>query len=205
MVALSADRPSIGNVSKLRVVALGLAGIVFGLLLGALVVVAIAIQFFDYQIVRVESGSMAPTLEVGDLVVVKPAGGANVEDGDIILFETNVGVPVMHRIIATNRIVTNISNQEGEQVGSITKFNFVTQGDANPQPDAQQVPGEMVRGEVWFTIPALGGTDTFSLQFFFLALAGIIVLAWVSYEAYKFLGRKSKNNQLATSQDSEEQ
>lgn len=201
MFAARKPAPTIGTVSKVRGTFITIGGLLFGLTLGALVVAAIAVQFLDYKIVRVESGSMAPTLEVGDLVVVKPAGGANVGEGDVVLFRSNVGVPVMHRIIGVSEIVTNVRDQDGELVGRTTEYRFITQGDANPNPDANEVEGEQVEGEVWFTIPAIGGSDTFTLQFFLLLIAGIIALGWLSYEGYRLLGRREKKKRPAESEE----
>ncbi len=50
-------------------------GIVFGLSLGACIVAILATRFFDYSILTVQSDSMKPALERGDIVVLERAGG----------------------------------------------------------------------------------------------------------------------------------
>src|SRR5690606_2120739 len=108
----------------------------------ALIVLALSITFFGFKLVRVQSSSMEPALSVGDLVLVRPVAPKDIKEGDIILFETNVGAQVMHRVVGINSIITNVRTPEGELVESNEKFRFLTQGDANPNPDAGDVPQE---------------------------------------------------------------
>ncbi len=185
--------------SFVRRLVVGLGGLVFGLAIGLLILVAIMIQFLDYQLVRVDSDSMEPAFERGDLVAIQPVSAENVEDGDVILFRTEVGASVMHRVVGRNEIVTNVQNQEGEIIDRVTEYQFVTQGDANPSPDAERIPGQNVQGKVWFSVPLLGGADTFSLQFFLLLMAGVIILAWISYEGYRFFGRREQKGNASES------
>jgi signal peptidase len=71
---------------------------------------------------RVESTSMLPTLEEGDLVVVQPVPFSDLKVGDIIVYDppcSVTGASVIHRIIA------------------FTSGAALTKGDNNPYTDPQ--------------------------------------------------------------------
>lgn len=103
----------------------------------------------DYPLEVVVSGSMVPTLQVGDLVIVK--GGFSGEEinvgrvgGDIIIFPRpgNPSELIAHRAIEKHR-------------GS-NGFYFRTKGDNNSMPDGWLIfEGEIV-GKVIGRIPLLG-------------------------------------------------
>lgn len=96
------------------------------------------------------SGSMLPTLKIGDLLIIQ--GGlragdiyANPGDGDIIIFRdprNPSGIPIVHRAIE--------KYQEGEE------WYFRTQGDNNPHPDSWPVPEDYLLGRVIVAVPLLG-------------------------------------------------
>lgn len=178
--------------AKVRAIASGILGIVLGGLFAALIVLALSITFFGFKLVRVQSSSMEPALSVGDLVLVRPVAPKDIKEGDIILFETNVGAQVMHRVVGINSIITNVRTPEGELLESNEKFRFLTQGDANPNPDAGDVPQEQVIGEYWFSIPLLGGADALPLQMMLMLLAGFIALGWISWEGFQWTSRRRK-------------
>lgn len=86
----------------------------------------------------IESGSMAPALRVGDVVLVSRAARP-VTPGDIVTFEDRErGGLVTHRVI----------DRRGRGV--------VTQGDANPTPDVAAVRPDDVVGVVTLRIPFAG-------------------------------------------------
>lgn len=94
----------------------------------------------------VASGSMTPTLNVGDVIVVK---GVNVEElkvGDIIVFNPPKpyynGVPWVHRIISIQKI-------NGE-------LYIRTKGDANIYPDPFTLTKSEIIGLVIFKLPYIG-------------------------------------------------
>lgn len=180
------------SVFRPKSVLIVLGGSLFGVVLGAMFVAALAVQFFDYQIVRVQTGSMQPSYSQGDLVIVRPVKAADIEQGDVILFTANTGSSVMHRVIGVNTINTNIEDQQGNLLEARTEKRFVTQGDANPVPDIGDVSQTQVQGAVWFSVPGLGGTDEFTMQAFLLAAAGLIVVGWIGYEGFRFSDRRSK-------------
>ncbi|RLI19871.1 signal peptidase I [Candidatus Bathyarchaeota archaeon] len=110
----------------------------------------------DYPLEVVISGSMIPTLQVGDLIIVE--GGLNGESiradetrGDIIIFPK----PGNPEELIAHRAIEKIRGSEG--------FYFRTKGDNNPVPDRWLIfEGEVV-GKVIGKIPLIGFLFT-SLQ-----------------------------------------
>ena len=104
------------------------------------------LRFFlatDMPFVAVASGSMRPTLEVGDLVIVQGVPASEIKEGDIIVFN-NPGEKTykIHRVIA----IETLAN------GTI---RFKTKGDANPTEDPW-IPEQNVKGRVLNRIPYIG-------------------------------------------------
>jgi signal peptidase len=88
-------------------------------------------------------GSMAPALPAGAAIVLLPLTPDAVRVGDIVAL-----VPPGRENLVTHRVVA-IEDGNGDPA-------LVTQGDANPQPDAWRVPlhGEAFR--VALVVPAIG-------------------------------------------------
>ncbi|MCE4609579.1 MAG: signal peptidase I [Desulfurococcales archaeon] len=116
-----------------------------------------------YRAYVVVTGSMEPTLNIGDLVVVSPK--SSYETGDIISFDYN-GVIITHRIY------------------SVLDDNTIrTKGDANAEPDPYVITSDIVIGALKLRIPVIGwiiillNWNIYSR----LAIAGlsIIVIAYV--------------------------
>lgn len=108
----------------------------FGLVVYAFVCTARgkAVTVAGYSLLHVITGSMEPTISVGDYVIVKHEDSSTLVAGDIIAYYTKdpqiYGLPVIHRI------------HEVKDDGT-----FVTWGDANPIPDALAVYPEQVLGK----------------------------------------------------------
>lgn len=92
--------------------------------------------------VAVATGSMEPTVAVGDVVVTCPSSAENLREGDIIRYQKGA-TTVIHRIVACTQ----------DENGGLA---FITQGDSNNTPDADPVLPEQVLGKVVFNIPKLG-------------------------------------------------
>jgi len=110
-------------------------------------VVAVAIIWFSVGLfpihpALVSSGSMRPTMDVGDVVIIAKVPANVVKPGDIIQFRRPEKVTVMHRVI-------DIQQTEGGEV-------FITKGDANSEPDTDPVTPENVVGKAVFNIPKIG-------------------------------------------------
>jgi signal peptidase len=110
-------------------------------LLGAVVVLVVLPKVIGGQALTVETGSMAPTLPVGSIVVERPADPGSLRVGDIATYRLADGAGlVTHRIVAVDA-----RHQQ-----------FVFRGDANPVADPEPVPASAIAGRVWFTVPYAG-------------------------------------------------
>jgi signal peptidase len=136
---------------------------------------------------------MEPELSVGDLIVVRPAAQSDIATGDIIMFTQGVDeIPTVHRVIGENKINTVLKGQDGAEDTTFTTKRFVTKGDANERPDSTEVTGDALKGELWFTVPGLGGTSGLPLQLILILIAGCLGVGWVCYEIYNRLGKNEK-------------
>lgn len=97
--------------------------------------------WLPYQVV---SGSMAPAIQVGDLVLVEPKRpGIPFAPPTIITFTDDRGRTVTHRVEEARR-------GDGGEVW------YTTKGDANPAPDTEGVPHGRVRGSVRIVLRGAG-------------------------------------------------
>ena len=111
-------------------------------LLLPLTVFVVSAWLMGWQLMSVQSGSMAPTYPVDSLLVVGAVDPTEVETGMAIVFEDPAG---------GGRLVTHrVVSRAGDAVA------FVTQGDANAQQDAFPVTARLVRGRVLWHVPELG-------------------------------------------------
>ncbi len=124
--------------------------VILVVLVGLLLLGSVAPIPGNFEIKIVQSGSMEPAIKVGSLVAIKPADDYNI--GDVITFgEDEQGeVPTTHRIV-DERIVSG-------------EVRYTTQGDANDDPDAQEVGEREIIGKVLFSIPFLGFILDFARQ-----------------------------------------
>ena len=156
--------------------------IVEGLLTAFLVVAILLLGFmligprFGWETHPVLSGSMEPALKVGGIIVTKPERLENIQVGDIITFQAELGPKVTHRVV-------NIVEIEG-------KLHFQTKGDANEEPDPNFVSakGEEMR-KVVFHLPYLGFVAQFmksKLAFLvFVGIPAIILIVWFGKDIRK--------------------
>ena len=93
----------------------------------------------------IPTGSMVPTIEPGDLVVLTPVTGSPIPIGTIIAYRTTCFAvsPVVHRVIAEHETASG-------------SYVYTTKGDHNPSPDPCPVPASAVVGKVSVVVPDLG-------------------------------------------------
>jgi signal peptidase I len=119
------------------------ATVVIIVLVAATAVLAVLPRLVGGAAMTVLTGSMAPDLPVGSVVLVRRVDPATLRVGDVATYRQAGGSNlVTHRIVAidlTSRPIT-----------------FTFQGDRNPVPDPQPVPATAIRGKVWFDVPYLG-------------------------------------------------
>jgi signal peptidase len=122
-----------------------LRGIIVCAIVTAVAIFACAVvpSLFGYRTMIVTSGSMEPTVSVGDAAMVKPVDGSAVEIGDVITFRSAGGTGMTtHRAIAT------------KEIGG--KIYYQTKGDANETPDPDLVAADAVYGKVPLSISKAG-------------------------------------------------
>ena len=117
----------------------------------AVAIFSVVIVFFSFGYLGVTptviySGSMQPTLNVGDIVVIQKTPIETLKQGDIIQYTDN-NVTYVHRIYAIDT--------DAQQKYIITK------GDANDLPDSTPIVPDQILGKSLFTIPQLGWIQIF--------------------------------------------
>lgn len=142
-----------------------LIALVTSVIIGLLIIVTIVLPVMNGSLhfLTVLSGSMTPAISPGDIVVSQYVDPETIKVDDIITFQhpdQKDTESVTHRVI-------NISNQDGQSA-------FYTKGDANENPDLNQVDAENVIGKVVFVIPLLGYLVNFAQSLFGFILLIII-------------------------------
>ena len=136
---------------NIAVAGVGLAAVA---VLAGLTVLA---PFFHYSTYVVLSGSMAPSIQVGSVVVVRATPPEELKIGDVITFvRAGDQENVTHRIVAIEDTVDGPS--------------FTTRGDANNVADTAEIRYNAMAGKVAASLPFVG-----------------YVLKWVSSPAARLL------------------
>jgi signal peptidase len=124
----------------------------------------------------VRTGSMAPALPVGSLIIDRPVSPTALDVGDIATYrENDDGVTryVTHRVVGV--------------AGPSSALRFTFRGDANSTADPRSVPAAAVVGKVWLHVPYVGSIAD-RLTNVRWVLVGLGVLALGSYSAWQIAG-----------------
>ena len=136
-------------------------------------------RLFGYTPMAVQSDSMKPTFNKGDMIIVKKVDDfMKLKEDDVITFYTFVD---NQKIINTHRIV-KIEENDGNRT-------FVTRGDNNPIDDESQVKAADIIGEWTGTsIGKLGVVLDFvqTQKGFFICIIIPIAIIFL-FELYKFI------------------
>lgn len=116
---------------------------VFLLVLVGIVVLGVR-ALLGWQPYLVTSGSMAPTMVPGDVILVEPKVPGNPFDAPTIITFTDPG-----RGLVTHRVMSAERAPDGE-------VRYVTQGDANPVPESGTVGHGQVVGSVRYVLRTVG-------------------------------------------------
>ena len=95
-------------------------------------------SIMGYTVLRITTGSMAPTYDVDTMIVVKKPEPSQIREGDVITFYSTD--PALEGSLNTHRVVS--ISQEGDG------YVYVTKGDNNNVVDAYDVPSENLLGKV---------------------------------------------------------
>lgn len=152
----------------------------FLLTLGAIAAAAVP-ALLGYDLMVVTGGSMSPTIEARDAVLISKPAVATLRPGDVVTFVA-IGAtrPTTHRIASLHRV-------DGE-------LFFRTKGDANRSPDANLAPASAVIGRV--TLRVRGGATVVGMltaPIGRLLLIGLPVLVLLGLEIRDFVrdGRRT--------------
>ena len=126
--------PVIRTVDSIAIVLVGVIAI--------LVTGALALAVAGYRPLVVRSGSMVPTLAIGDLIVVDDVHARDVHVGDIVAYVDATGESVTHR-------VRSITRNDG-------RLEFETRGDANQTSEHWSRRPDDVLGRYAWRIPVVG-------------------------------------------------
>ena len=112
--------------------------------LGAALLAATAPLAIGYRSFTMRSGSMTPTLDVGDVVVTEPIAPPAARVGQIVAFPDPEGSGRLfsHRVQSIRT--------DGDVV------HFVTRGDANTSTERWSVPAGGTIGRVVYRVPKIG-------------------------------------------------
>ena len=132
-----------------------------------------------YRSYLVQSGSMAPSVMIGDVVIT--AQGREYSSGEVVTFLDRDERTVTHRIIAT----------EGNQATPI----LITKGDANQAKDRDQIVPDRVLGKVILVIPKLGFLIAFSRTIPGLLLLVVIPALIIVYDEIKNFSKYKKTSE----------
>ncbi len=109
-----------------------------------LLLIFFSFGYFGVQPTIISSGSMRPSLDTGDVVIVTDVEIDEIKEGDLIQYEWNE-FSTIHRVHKVHNL--------GE---GTTPIMFTTKGDANDEPDVDPVMPDQVTGKVVFNIPKIG-------------------------------------------------
>lgn len=109
------------------------------------VALAVVPRALDGAALTVLTGSMVPTYDPGDMVVVRGVhdARAEIQEGDVVSFQPLPDDPTL----VTHRVVDVRSTSEG--------LLYVTRGDANGADD-DPITGVQIKGEVVYHVPYVG-------------------------------------------------
>lgn len=149
---------------------------IFKIIVGNLIIFSLVFLFIGnlssfsdkiYDIVRyrsyvIISGSMEPTINIGDLIITTKVNREDLEVGDIITFDRD-GMTATHRIIELN------------------DHELITQGDANNVHD-NPIAYEDIIGKYQFAIPKFGHIIQFTTTPTGMILIVTLLLVYGIYE-----------------------
>ena len=109
-----------------------------------LFIVFFSFGFLGFTPTVIYSGSMSPTYEVGDIVLIdKDIDKSTLEVGDIVQYVAyDNHTLIIHRIVNTTQVME--------------ETQFITKGDANDDPDFKPIPKGRIQGKPVYNIPKLG-------------------------------------------------
>jgi signal peptidase len=115
-----------------------------GAVVSAAVIAALGLVLSGYQVLVVRSASMAPTIAIGDVVLVDAVPASSIKVGDVVTRPASPewGESLTHRV---QRVTVQDAGLRVE-----------TRGDANQDPERWTVPADATLGRQVGQIPSIG-------------------------------------------------
>jgi signal peptidase I len=115
------------------------------LIAGVVILLSVGVgALLGFRALVVRSGSMAPAIRSGDVVVTRLVRPSSVEPGDVVTFRD----PSRHGDLVTHRVVQ--VRREGDRLA------FVTRGDANNGEERWSISPDGTVGTAAFRVPQAG-------------------------------------------------
>lgn len=191
-----------------------LQGLSYGLLgiaLAASTIVVVIPKFAGAVPVTILSDSMAPSMPVGSLAIIKPNSPLNRDELTVLTPEEirarsdfsslQLGAVVAYQpdrndpTIIIHRIVRMTSHADG-------RMTYTTKGDNNRVPDREKVADYQIRGTVWYHLPPPIGTfntwlnhDEGNRSVAIIGIAGV-GYAWALFLFGRAIWRRRKKHRL---------
>ena len=120
---------------------------------------------FGYSIFRVQTDSMTPTLNVGDVILVKECEPEDIKPGDIVTYRVTYGT------LAGNTITHRVAVEPEEREGV---YYYQTKGDKEGASMDDEISFDVIEGKYVRTLPFVD-----KIYSFFLSPAGLITFIGV--------------------------
>ena len=144
-------------------------------------------SLFGFNFFRVQSGSMEPTLQIGDLIMVQKTSAKDSHKGDIVSYKADEGE--MDGNIVTHRVITEPRSQGDGYI-------LLTQGDANDLPDPEITSDQLI-GKYVTTLWLMGKLYSFFLTPVGLVTMIVVIIGLFGFEMISLLvSYKSLDNKL---------
>ncbi len=151
----------------------GLLAVTALLAFGTMAVMAVLPMIIPgYTSASITSGSMMPTLRIGDVVIAVDHGDDEIAPGTIVVYED----PRKHDLV-THRVVS--VNPDG---------SYITKGDVNGVNDPKPIPAANIRGKAQWIVPFVGLLRIWAAQgqwtLLILTVAATAMALWLSRFAF---------------------
>ncbi len=125
----------------------------------------------------VQSDSMSPTFEAGDLIVIQACDPSTLEEGDVITFHTIVD----NKYALNTHRIDSIAEAAGAR-------SYTTKGDNNAVTDTHIISDVDIVGKYVFRLPGVGRVmDFLSSSTGFLVVVVVPMLLFFIYQVYHLI------------------
>lgn len=135
-------------------------------------------KVFGYSVFRVQTDSMTPTLQVGDVIIVKDVAADQIHQDDIITFKCLSGELAGQSI--THRVVTEPECRSGT-------YYFQTQGDRAGAPLDDVISYDQIEGKYIGKITWLNKVYSFFLSPYGLISFILLIIVLFGYEMIRLV------------------